>query len=217
MHLRRLLLVLVTAVALLFPVGAWKIVGNQIIDIQGRSRLFHGVDVTYKSAPYVPKVAAGPVNLSFTEEDAKLLVSLGLNIVRLNVQWAGVEPIRDQYDMTYVKKMKEIVTLLGKYKIYVIIEQHQDKYSEMFCGEGFPYWASKNVGFLGLDRFKFPWPALGVTTAAFEMKAQPTIHKGIYADMMIPTPEQCDQDFEPLVSWASAKNYERLYKNEDGL
>jgi hypothetical protein len=53
-------------------------------------------------------------------------------------------------------------------------------------------------------------------TPAFEMKAQPKIHKGIYSEMVIPTPEQC-HGFQPLVAWACAKNYERLYKNEDGL
>lgn len=87
----------------------------------------------------------------------------------------------------------------------------------MFCGEGFPNWASKNEGFLGFSRLAFPWPALGIFAPAFELKAQPDIHKGIYADFKVPTTEDCSKDFEPLVSWAVAKNYENLYKNVDGL
>jgi endoglycosylceramidase len=101
----------------------------------------------------------GPANLSFTSDDAKLLSSLGVNLIRLGVMWSGVEPIRGEYDMAYISQMKAIVSLLDQYNIYVIIEHHQDKFSEVFCGEGFPYWASKNIGFLGMDRFKFPWPA----------------------------------------------------------
>jgi endoglycosylceramidase len=213
---RFLLITVGSLLALLHPVSAWKVAGNQILDSQGRSRIFHGMDITYKSAPYVPRISSGPANLSFNSDDAKLLSSLGVNLVRLNVQWSGVEPIRGQYDMDYISQMKAIVTILDQYNIYVIIEQHQDKYSEMFCGEGFPMWASKNIGFLGLDRFKFPWPAQGVMKPAFEMKPQPELHKGIYEDYLIPGPGQCG-GFQSLVAWATAKNYERLYKNEDGL
>jgi beta-glucosidase/6-phospho-beta-glucosidase/beta-galactosidase len=34
--------------------------------------------------------------LSFSNEDAALLSSLGLNVIRLGVQWAGVEPAPGQ-------------------------------------------------------------------------------------------------------------------------
>lgn len=114
--------------ALQHPVSAWKVAGNQILDSQGRSRLFHGMDITYKSAPYVPRISSGPANLSFTSDDAKLLSSLGVNLILLGVMWSGVEPIRGEYDMGYISQMKAIVSLLDQYNIYVIIEHHQDKY-----------------------------------------------------------------------------------------
>lgn len=202
-------------------INSWSVGSdNSIRDSYGRTRLFHGVNIVYKSAPYIPKIQLGSDNkkhLSFTDKDAKLLQKLGLNLVRLSVFWSGVEPLEGKYDMEYVQKAKDLVNLMGQYGIYVIIEQHQDKWGEMFCGEGFPYWATKNEGFLGLQSLAFPWPAKGIFSTAFELKAQPDIHKGIYADFKVPTPEQCDEDFEPLVAYASARNYGRLYNNEDGL
>ena len=50
----KIVLLVVATLAFLGPISTWKIRENQIIDAQGRSRLFHGVDITYKSAPYVP-------------------------------------------------------------------------------------------------------------------------------------------------------------------
>jgi hypothetical protein len=52
------------------------IVNNKIIDEFGRERIYHGMNVVYKSAPYVPLTGeSGYQNprLAFTETDAKLL------------------------------------------------------------------------------------------------------------------------------------------------
>jgi endoglycosylceramidase len=192
---------------------------NSIRDSFGRTRLFHGVNVVYKSAPYIPKIQLDEDNkkhLSFTDKDAKLLQKLGLNVVRLSVFWSGVEPLEGKYDMEYLQKAKDLVNLMSKYGIYVIIEQHQDNWGEMFCGEGFPYWATKNEGFIGMQSLEFPWPAKGIFSTAYDLKEQPNIHKGIYADFRVPTSEQCE-GFDPLNSYALQRNFNRLYNNEDSL
>ena len=53
-----------------------SVVNNKIIDEFGRERIYHGMNVVYKSAPYVPLTGdSGYRNprLAFTETDAKLL------------------------------------------------------------------------------------------------------------------------------------------------
>jgi hypothetical protein len=45
----------------------------------------------------------------------------------------------------------------------VVLEYHQDGFSEKFCGEGVPHWAAKNHGFANIYG-KFPWPMDGYTT-----------------------------------------------------
>ena len=82
-----------------------SVANNKIIDEFGRERIYHGMNVVYKSAPYVPLIGeAGYKNprLAFTETDAKLLFKLGQNVIRLGVMWPGVEPIKGWYNMTYI-------------------------------------------------------------------------------------------------------------------
>jgi len=63
---------------------------------------------------------------------------LGINLVRLGVMWAGVEPERDQYSDDYIKNIENIIILGKKYNIYFLLDMHNDCYSEYFCGEGVP-------------------------------------------------------------------------------
>jgi len=40
--------------------------------------------------------------------------------------WNGVEPQRQEYNITYLNVMKQIVELLESNKIFVILDMHQD-------------------------------------------------------------------------------------------
>ncbi|KAJ3179996.1 hypothetical protein HK101_009992 [Irineochytrium annulatum] len=53
----------------------------------------------------------------------------------LGVMWPGVEPVRGQYNMTYLDVMSNIVKMCEDAGIYVILDFHQDGLSEKFCGE----------------------------------------------------------------------------------
>ncbi|CAF1539889.1 unnamed protein product [Rotaria sordida] len=65
----------------------------------------------------------------------------GLNVVRLGIMWAGVEPQRQQYNVTYLNIMKQIVELLESNNIYVVLDMHQDVLSSRFgTYDGIPLW-----------------------------------------------------------------------------
>jgi endoglycosylceramidase len=84
-------------------------------------------------------------------------------VIRLGVMWPGVEPIQGWYNMTYIKEIHKIVDVCREHNIFVVLEYHQDGFSEKFCGEGVPHWAAKNHGFANIYG-KFPWPMDGYTT-----------------------------------------------------
>jgi endoglycosylceramidase len=69
--------------------------------------------------------------------------------------WPGVEPLKGEYNMTYVAEIRKIVDLCREYGIYVVMEFHQDAFSEAFCGEGVPFWGVK-------AEKGFPWPVDGL-------------------------------------------------------
>lgn len=80
-------------------------------DLRGRQRFFRGLNVVYKGFPYHPKVDSFDPVTSFSLEDVQLLSDLNMNIIRLGLSWQGVEPVRGQYNQTYIAVMKRIVEM----------------------------------------------------------------------------------------------------------
>jgi endoglycosylceramidase len=119
------------------------------------------VNAVYKHAPFELYDAPGkPWN--FSAADAARIASLGFDVVRLGIVWAGLEPGTaeandpaicakgkatnpDQFNAAvarrYLARVKETVDLLGRYHIYTLLDMHQDLYSQVLGGEGAPAWA----------------------------------------------------------------------------
>lgn len=116
--------------------------GKSFVDESGRERIFNGVNFVYKGCEPSDD---GTVHYSaeLNEEKAAALAKRGMNIVRLGVTWAGVEPEMCRYNDVYLAEVKAAVKACEKYGIYVYIDFHQDLYSH-FCdtsGDGAPAWA----------------------------------------------------------------------------
>lgn len=131
----------------------FDVVNNRIIDETGRESYFHGVNVVFKSPPYLPTTDKFDANLSFVEEDMQLLNSLGQNVIRLGVEWPGVVPNKGETNNSYISKAINIINqAYSDYNIYTLVDSHQDDLSEAFCGEGIPIWATQP------DKWNFPFP-----------------------------------------------------------
>lgn len=64
----------------------------------------YSVNVVYKLPPFYPPVTEGfDSNDSLSDFDLDNLVSWGLSFIRLHVAWEGVEPVRGQYNYTYLE------------------------------------------------------------------------------------------------------------------
>lgn len=111
------------------------------IDSDGRERIFHGVNSVVKGPPWVPETRYFHVNYSMTEHDMQILSSMGMNVIRLGVMWAGVEPVQGQYNTSYLQQLELIVNWGAQYGVYSLFDMHQDVLADQFCGEGLPLWA----------------------------------------------------------------------------
>jgi len=113
---------------------------ERFVDAAGRERFFRGVNVVYKDWPWLPHTKGFESNMSFVEADAKLLASVGVNLLRLGVMWPGVAVGKEKVDKAYIQRVRSLVRMAAKHGIYCFLEPHQDEFNPRFCGEGVPDW-----------------------------------------------------------------------------
>ncbi|KAF1802879.1 glycoside hydrolase family 5 protein [Mucor lusitanicus] len=128
---------------------------NQITDEHGRVRFFHGTNVVKKSAPWYRPSTFKPGD-SFGPKDVANLQALGVNAVRLGHHWAGSEPIRGQYNQTFLDIMKQQTKLAEDHGIYVLVDVHQDVLASQLCGHGVPDWFVQRSWVPNWKQFPFP-------------------------------------------------------------
>lgn len=106
----------------------------KIRDTFGRERIFRGVNICIKhhTVHSVEK---------FTKNDAKKLKDVGVNIVRLGITWAALEPRENKYNDKLIDSLCELIKELGKHDIFVMFDLHQDLFAHYFHGDGAPKWA----------------------------------------------------------------------------
>jgi endoglycosylceramidase len=121
---------LILATTVLFTVANSKKVHvdpatKRLRDEYGRDLLFHGVNVIYKMAPYIPDVDEGfePQD-SLNEFDMANLKKWGMNFVRLGVMWEAVEIADGVYNYTYLDEIEKLINELGEHGIYSQIDAH---------------------------------------------------------------------------------------------
>lgn len=77
--------------------------GGEFIDPCLRTRFFHGLNAVENGFPYITSQTFTQDGGSLSAEDAALWASLGFNVVRLGVMWAGAAPVqRGEFNHTYL-------------------------------------------------------------------------------------------------------------------
>ncbi|EWC44765.1 hypothetical protein DRE_06543 [Drechslerella stenobrocha 248] len=132
------------------------VASQQYIDAEGRSRHFHGTNMVNKKFPFHKDVTTFIPGRSLVDHDIQILKSMNVNLVRLGVHWAGVEPVRGQYNQTYLDITAGIIKKLQENDIYTIVDQHQDVWGAQICGHGAPDWFVKPNWVA--PAFKMPFP-----------------------------------------------------------
>ena len=116
-----------------------------MVDRSGRQVVLRGVnarvqglfDVTFDDG----RIALQPIP-EFTGEDCRFLSEqLGMNLLRLRVNWSGIEPQRDTWDEDYFAQIFQLVDDCYQHDVYTLVDLHQDAYSKEIGEDGAPLWA----------------------------------------------------------------------------
>ncbi|WP_163544044.1 glycoside hydrolase family 5 protein [Occultella kanbiaonis] len=141
--------------------------GSVLRDEHGRHRVLHGINMVHKGEPGA--VGAADFRGSWTAADIADLAGRGFTAVRLGVIWAAVEPEPGRYDEDYLDWVAEQLDAFASAGIGVILDSHQDLYSQSF-GDGAPAWATlADAEFAATDL----WSDAYLTSAA--------VHQGLDA------------------------------------
>src|SRR5688572_5756558 len=118
--------------------------GRHFRDAEGRAVILRGInarvagvfDVTFSDG----REAVEEIP-PFEAADAARMAELGFNLLRLPINWSAVEPVRGQYDKTYLDKIARVVDLCRAHGVLVLIDVHQDAWSKEIGEDGAPLWA----------------------------------------------------------------------------
>ena len=109
----------------------------KIRDDFGRERIFRGVNICLK--PHW-------INENFVhkhlleESNFQKFKSVGVNIIRLGITWASIEPKEGKYNDNLIFALKDYIDKCAENNIYVMFDMHQDLFSHYFHGDGAPNW-----------------------------------------------------------------------------
>jgi len=120
--------------------GPLTVEHDQFVDADGRVVFLHGLFGVWKIPGGLP-----PDNNDldgFTPADANLVASLGFDGFRLAWFWSDLEPVQGRYDAAYLSRYRALARELERRGLFVLADSHQDMYSPVFGGDGFPTWAS---------------------------------------------------------------------------
>jgi endoglycosylceramidase len=120
---------------------------RQLVDAQGRVVILRGVNVRAAGA-FDADMGAGK-KPRFTlpaldDADLARMRRIGFSVVRLPIQWSGVEPNDHdppQYDDAYLASVDAVIARAAAAHLKILVDFHQDAYSKYIGQDGAPLWA----------------------------------------------------------------------------
>jgi len=119
--------------------------GGILQDLAGRQVILRGInarvdgifDVTFDDGR-VPLEKIPPLS----GEDCRFIgAELGFNLLRLPVNWSGIEPKKGQYSEAYFARVEQVIRRCHAHGVYTLIDLHQDAWSKEIGEDGAPLWA----------------------------------------------------------------------------
>ena len=78
---------------------------------------------------------------AFDEADAREMAHSGFNLLRLPINWSGLEPQEGAFSAAYLESLDRVIGLAIDAGIYVLVDFHQDAFSKEIGEDGAPLWA----------------------------------------------------------------------------
>lgn len=120
--------------------GPLRADGARLADAHGRTVHLRGVNAggRAKFAPYAP--------FEYDDWDRDLdayldrAASWGIDVLRVPFTWAALEPTPGDDDEAWLARYDALLDGAAARGMWTIVDAHQDIYSEVYCGDGFPAW-----------------------------------------------------------------------------
>ncbi len=110
--------------------------GGREITLRGVNARADGIfDVTFDDG----RLPLEPIP-GFDEGDCARMQSLGFNLLRLPINWSGLEPTEGAYSDAYLQRIADVVDACGAHGILVLLDFHQDGFSKEIGQDGAPRW-----------------------------------------------------------------------------
>ena len=110
---------------------------GKVVILRGVNARIEGVfDVTFDDG----RVALESLP-ELTAEDCRRMRALGFNLLRLPINWSGIEPQQGEYDQAYLAAVDAAVACAADAGLFVLVDLHQDAYSKEIGEDGAPLWA----------------------------------------------------------------------------
>ncbi len=78
----------------------------------------------------------------FGEDDCRFLgEDLGLNHLRLPINWSALEPADDAFEPAYVDRILAVAAMCARHGVMTVVDFHQDAFSKEIGEDGAPLWA----------------------------------------------------------------------------
>ena len=126
------------------PLGWLHVKDGRIVDEANREIILRGMNARIEGLFDVVfddgRTRLEPIP-TFSQEDAEEMANVGINFLRLPINWSGLEPEEGQFNLDYLAQIDEVVEHCRNAGIYVLIDFHQDAYSKELGEDGAPYWA----------------------------------------------------------------------------
>jgi endoglycosylceramidase len=120
---------------------------RQLVDEDGRVVFLRGVNARVEGLFDVSfddgRTTLEPIP-PFGPSDATRMRALGLNVLRLPINWSAVEPTDttpSTFSATYLDTLARVVDDCRTAGVYVLIDWHEDAYSKEIGEDGAPLWA----------------------------------------------------------------------------
>ena len=114
--------------------------GTQLVDQSGRAVVLRGVNIRAANFfdPYHAQLPLPP----FTADDCRVVgQDLGMNALRLPINWSLLEPTRGNIDGAYVQMVIQLAADCYQQGVYTFVDLHQDAWSKYIGADGAPFWA----------------------------------------------------------------------------
>ena len=117
-----------------------------LIDEQGREVFMRGLnarieglfDVTFNDG----RVALQPIPPFGKEDLIFLKEEMGMNALRIPINWSGLEPLTPgHFDTAYLSQLDTLLDDCAETKMWCLVDLHQDAYSKEIGEDGAPLWA----------------------------------------------------------------------------